>query len=369
MDQPARIDVGSFRGVRVEGLRAVATPAAETMRRDTVRARYTAGTIGTRAVPSYIDEPGVDPSRNTETYASLTLQVDSPRWAGVPFTLRSGKALAADSAEIAIHFRPLPRYLLSRWPGVEPNVLRVGLTEPYVRQSTTLNGPERTAETRQLEARATPPRFTAYAHLILEMLNSDPMLFIAATKPKRPGASSTPSCTHGQPETSPCRNAKPARHHRARRPDTNGHVPASRLALANPGHCRNMVSAGRQNRLRRSGDAAAGRPAGGADRRGDQRDPVHDDDPAARIAASAGVLAAAGLTAGSACQQAGLREAADRRPAQWPVSVTSLRASGRPTGDGSLPCCAKCREWLRSAGRCWSAGASGCAARQRSVAR
>ena len=104
--------------------------------------------------------------------------MNSPRWAGVPFTLRSGKALAADSAEIAIHFRPLPRYLLSQWPGVEPNVLTVGLTEPYVRLSTTLSGPERTAEIRQLEARSTPPRFTAYAHLIREMLNSDPMLFI-----------------------------------------------------------------------------------------------------------------------------------------------------------------------------------------------
>ena len=161
MEQPARIDADSFRGVRVEGLRAVATPAAETMRSQTVRARYTAGTIGTRQVPSYVDEPGVDPSRNTETYASLTVEVDSPRWAGVPFTLRSGKALAADSAEIAIHFRPLPRYLLDQWPGVEPNVLRVGLTEPYVRLSTTLNGPERTAETRQLEAHSTPPRFTA----------------------------------------------------------------------------------------------------------------------------------------------------------------------------------------------------------------
>ena len=148
MEQPARIDADSFRGVRVEGLRAVATPAAERMRSRTVRAQYTAGTIGTRQVPSYVDEPGVDPSRNTETYASLTVEVDNPRWAGVPFTLRSGKALAADSAEIAIHFRPLPRYLLDQWPGVEPNVLRLGLTHPYVRLSTTLNGPERTAETR-----------------------------------------------------------------------------------------------------------------------------------------------------------------------------------------------------------------------------
>ena len=178
MEQPAKLGPGSHRAVRVEALRAVATPTAERMRRDTVRARYTAGMVGSRQVPSYVDEPGVDPSRNTETYASLTVDVDNPRWAGVPFTLRSGKALTADSAEIAIHFRPLPQYLLGQWPGVEPNALRIGLTEPYVRLATTLNGPERTAECRELEARSTAPRFTAYARLIQEMLKSDPMLFI-----------------------------------------------------------------------------------------------------------------------------------------------------------------------------------------------
>ena len=129
-------------------------------------------------MPSYVDEPGVDPARNTETYASLTLDVHNPRWAGVPFTLRSGKALAADSAEIAIHFRSMPAYLLDQWPGVQPNVLRLGLTDPYVRLGTTLNGPELTAETRELEARSTAPRFEAYAHLIHQMLQNDPMLFI-----------------------------------------------------------------------------------------------------------------------------------------------------------------------------------------------
>jgi glucose-6-phosphate 1-dehydrogenase len=178
MEQPARLDANSFRDVRVEALRAVATPPAERMRTDSVRARYTAGVIGSRQVPSYVDEPGVDPRRGTETYASLTLEVDNPRWAGVPFTLRSGKALAADSAEISIHFRPLPSYLLDKWPGVEPNVLRLGLTEPYVSLATTLNGPDRTAESRELEARSSEPRFTAYANLILEMLKSDPRLFI-----------------------------------------------------------------------------------------------------------------------------------------------------------------------------------------------
>jgi glucose-6-phosphate 1-dehydrogenase len=178
MEQPARVDADSFRSVRVEALRAVATPTAERMGSDTIRARYSAGTIGSRQVPSYVDEPGVDPSRNTETYASLTLRLNSPRWDGVPFTLRSGKALETDSAEIAVHFSPLPRYLTDQWPGVEPNVLRIGLTEPYVRLATTLNGPERTAESRELETHATEPRFTAYAHLVQQMLQSDPMLFI-----------------------------------------------------------------------------------------------------------------------------------------------------------------------------------------------
>ena len=293
MEQPARIDADSFRGVRVEGLRAVATPAAETMRSATVRARYTAGTIGTREVPSYVDEPGVDPGRNTETYASLAVEVDSPRWAGVPFTLCSGKALAADSAEIAIHFRPLPRYLLSRWPGVEPNVLPVGLTEPYVRLSTTLNGPERTAETRQLEARSTPPRFTAYAHLILEMLNSDPMLFIRGDEAEEAWRIIDPVMNAWSAETSPCRNTQPARHHRACRPDTNGHVPA-------PGSLQECAF----RRPSRLSEALKGTPRPGdpqAVRTGEATSEILSTTvtPPPESLQAAGLLAAAGLTAGS----------------------------------------------------------------------
>ncbi len=178
MEQPARMDADSFRGARVEALRAVATPSGERLRSDSVRARYAPGTIGTRQVPAYVDEPGVDPARNTETYASLTVAVHNARWFGVPFTLRSGKALPENSAEIAIHFRAMPSYLLEKWPGVEPNVLRIGLTEPYVRLSTTVNGPDRTAETVDLEARSSAPALTPYAHLIHEMLHNDPMLFI-----------------------------------------------------------------------------------------------------------------------------------------------------------------------------------------------
>jgi glucose-6-phosphate 1-dehydrogenase len=178
MEPPARLDAVSFRSLRVEALRCVATPLPELMQERSVRARYTAGTVGQRRVPSYVDEPGVDPSRETETYASLTVDVDHPRWAGTPFTLRSGKAMAADSAEVVLGFRPLPDYVLQRWPGLESNTLRLGLIEPYVRLGTTLNGPERSAITCDLEARSAEPRFAAYAHLVLQMLRGEPMMFI-----------------------------------------------------------------------------------------------------------------------------------------------------------------------------------------------
>jgi glucose-6-phosphate 1-dehydrogenase len=178
MEPPARLDADSFRGARVEALRAVATPSADRVRSDTVRARYDAGTIGSRQVPAYVDEPGVDPSRDTETYASVTLEIDSARWAGVPFTLRSGKAMAANSAEIAIHFRALPGYLVDRWPGIEPNVLRLGLMDPYVGLGMMLNAGDRKVETRELELQTEASRRAPYANLLLEMLRGDPTLFI-----------------------------------------------------------------------------------------------------------------------------------------------------------------------------------------------
>ncbi|HEX3316454.1 MAG TPA: hypothetical protein VHR88_00425 [Solirubrobacteraceae bacterium] len=150
----------------------------ERLRSQSIRARYTAGTIGSRTVPSYVDEPGVDASRNTETYASLTVEVDSRRWTGVPFTLRSGKALPEDGGEIAIFFRSLPQFLVDRWPGVEPNVLRIGLQDPYVRLAIAMTGSDLATQMHKMELRAAPPQRSPYANLVVEMLRSNPMLTI-----------------------------------------------------------------------------------------------------------------------------------------------------------------------------------------------
>lgn len=73
--------------------------------RSSRRARYTRGTIDGRELPDYADEPGVDPANQTETLAEATFEVRNSRWAGVPFTLRSGKALAENAHEVEVRFR------------------------------------------------------------------------------------------------------------------------------------------------------------------------------------------------------------------------------------------------------------------------
>jgi glucose-6-phosphate 1-dehydrogenase len=179
MAQPARLlDASSFRDARVEALRAIATPTVDRLPTDSVRARYGAGRIGDRDIPAYIDEPGVEPQRGTETYAALTLHVDNARWGGVPITLRSGKALAHDEAEIAIHYRGVPTSLRQQWEDIEPNVLKIGLMAPTVSLGMTLNGPGSTSERHELAAATTPSPLSAYANLFVEMLSGNPRLFI-----------------------------------------------------------------------------------------------------------------------------------------------------------------------------------------------
>ncbi len=178
MNQPARLDAASFRAMRVEALRGIATPDDEHVMSRTIRGRYTEGTIGQRKVPSYVNEPGVDPANNTETYASVDVRVHTPRWQNTRFVLRSGKALAEDRMEIAIHYRGIVRPLGRSSQGSQPNVLRVGLKEPYVRLDTVVNGSDFTSVNHQLEMTSAPPLRKAYANLIIEMLNRNPMLFI-----------------------------------------------------------------------------------------------------------------------------------------------------------------------------------------------
>ncbi len=79
-----------------------------------VRAQYAGGWVAGEEVPAYRSEAGVDPASTTETYVAARLTLDSWRWAGVPFYIRTGKRLPKRTTEIAIQFRRPPMQVFKR---------------------------------------------------------------------------------------------------------------------------------------------------------------------------------------------------------------------------------------------------------------
>jgi len=113
------------RNEKVKVLQAIPQPLLEQIPEMAVRAQYLAGHAGGEDAPGYLDEEGVPPDSNTETYAALRLEVDNWRWAGVPFYLRTGKRLARKVTEIAVTLKPVPHLAFSQDGslGVQPNQL------------------------------------------------------------------------------------------------------------------------------------------------------------------------------------------------------------------------------------------------------
>jgi glucose-6-phosphate 1-dehydrogenase len=126
MEPPAGLDPESVRGEKVKVLKSIREyTSAELLERST-RGQYSAGVAADGArLPSYGDEARVAPGSETETFVSLKIEVDNWRFAGVPFTLRTGKALDRQVSEIRVTFKRPPATLFAGYCGdlLSPNVL------------------------------------------------------------------------------------------------------------------------------------------------------------------------------------------------------------------------------------------------------
>jgi glucose-6-phosphate 1-dehydrogenase len=128
MDPPVAFRADDVRDKKVEVLRSVRPLGPGLVAHRAVRGQYGPGQVDGVAVPGYREEPGVDPESRVETFVALHLEIDSWRWAGVPFFLRTGKRLARRVAEIAVTFKRPPLPLFTDTPArVRPNelVLRI----------------------------------------------------------------------------------------------------------------------------------------------------------------------------------------------------------------------------------------------------
>lgn len=128
MEPPAEPTADATRDEKVKVLRKV-RPLVRNGETSAVRAQYTAGIVKGEKVVGYREEQGASPTSVTPTYAGLRVEIDSNRWRGVPFFLRSGKRMARRVSEIAIVFTVPERLMYEPVPTeiLEPNVLSLRL--------------------------------------------------------------------------------------------------------------------------------------------------------------------------------------------------------------------------------------------------
>ena len=128
MEPPNAMEGESVRDEQAKVLRAIQPLEPEEVLTLTVRGQYGPGSMADGGkVPGYREEPGVDPGSATETFVAMKLMIDSWRWAGVPFYLRTGKRLRSRFTEIAVQFKHAPNMKFKdsmvKRANIPPNVL------------------------------------------------------------------------------------------------------------------------------------------------------------------------------------------------------------------------------------------------------
>ena len=117
MEAPVSLAANDVRDEKLKVLRAVRRVVPEEVDQIAVRAQYAAGKSDGVDLPAYRDEKGVADESTTETFAAVKFYVDNWRWQGVPFLLRTGKALPERVSEICIRFKSPPQTLFDLHDG------------------------------------------------------------------------------------------------------------------------------------------------------------------------------------------------------------------------------------------------------------
>jgi glucose-6-phosphate 1-dehydrogenase len=187
MEPPVSLEAESVRDEKVKLLKSIRALTPEDVARQVVRGQYFAGTINSKPVPGYRQEPKVKPDSNVETYVALKLLIDNWRWSGVPFYLRTGKYLPMSASEVRIQFRPTPHVLFAAQCGQQLDTNAIALRlQPnegiYLRFNGKVPGmslgvrPVRMHFSYDAEFGAYTPE--AYERLLLEAIAGDATLFI-----------------------------------------------------------------------------------------------------------------------------------------------------------------------------------------------
>jgi glucose-6-phosphate 1-dehydrogenase len=131
MDPPVTLKARDVGDAKLEVLRNLVPLRGEDVDRWVVRGQYGEGVVDGKQVRAYRQEEGVAADSSTDTYVALRTEIESWRWAGVPFLLRTGKRLPRRVTEIAVQFK-LPPLRLFRTVECEGDFCDLTESQPTV---------------------------------------------------------------------------------------------------------------------------------------------------------------------------------------------------------------------------------------------
>lgn len=185
MEPPNEFAADAVRDEKLKVLEALRRISEHEVGEKTVRGQYSRGSVDATAAVSYLDELGH--ASSTETFVVVKAEVETWRWAGVPFYLRTGKRLPVRHSEIVVQFRPVPHLIFpAAARDVTPNRLVIRLQPDEgiaLHMMSKVPGPGgmrlRTAPLNLSFAEAFRGRQPdAYERLLMDVVRGNPMLFM-----------------------------------------------------------------------------------------------------------------------------------------------------------------------------------------------
>ncbi len=186
MEPPTAATPNAVRDEKLKVLHSLKRFTPQMLTQNVIRGQYRSGHVEGTPVPGYRKEPNANPNSRTETYVAVKAEIETWRWAGVPFYLRTGKRMADQLAEIVVRFKSIPHSIFAQPnSSFQPNCLVIRLQPEEGLQlnlmaKTPGDGMRLRPVELELDFRETfkMPRMDAYERLLLDVLRGQLTLFM-----------------------------------------------------------------------------------------------------------------------------------------------------------------------------------------------
>ncbi|WP_408871783.1 glucose-6-phosphate dehydrogenase [Entomobacter blattae] len=184
MEKPASLNANDLRNEKLKILNALVPITGQKVAENTVRAQYQRGFLEETTARSYLEDLGENQTSQTETYVTVKAEIDTPRWKGVPFYIRTGKRLHKKVSEIVIQFKESSTTLFPSKPGPDRLIIRL---QPNEGLTLSIMAKDPTSDEVALRRANLDVSFTqefnirypdAYERLMLDAVRGNPILFI-----------------------------------------------------------------------------------------------------------------------------------------------------------------------------------------------